>query len=300
MNSKGTPVKLPGRVKGAAQINPNWANQVNDALKQLRDRGIPQKRRPIAASPFRHFDIQVRNESGTWKGYVGNGALMCSDSAISGGFELFKQADVTHEGASIKLDLATHPFETGIADLVDDNDGTTLSDSSTYYVYLKVTFQYAMVLQNNEIITGRFGTVASELFSSAVTSFETSIQAEGTTSNQHGEDDVVRWYLLGTVVTPAGDTGATVQKLHHGGAIYWPLVQRGRTIESRSDAKGGSNINANSDGELNCIVVSDSADNDLTASNGAYYDDPVNGLTGGTGITVSETDGDWEITNTNP
>jgi len=232
------------------------------------------------AGSFTHFEIQVKNESGTWKGYVGKGALFgtMAGAGSPAHMEAWNQAPVTHEAQDIKLDLTSLPYDNGIADLVAGGFGFTLSDSSTYYVYLKITrsFRYSSAKNElfNDIDDGNGGTVIVDVINTIETLFTTSLQTSGApTSIFSGAHS--RYFPIGVVKTSAEDSGATVAQLSlH--AIYLEPVVLGVVIG----------------GEAGAIVLD---------SNGILNNDGVHSLIVGThGISLDPSTGVGDVTINDP
>ena len=287
-------------------------NRMVGAIEDLYGAGVPQI--PLHPSqPFTHFQIVAREESGTWKGYVGKGFCAGTLATYSGNLETFSEANVTHESNQISLDIETLPWDNGIKTLIDANAGTSLTAGQFYYVYLKITAAWSAVLQDNAITSGNSNTVSVEnhVASDIVTAFETTLQTTGKTTAANGEENLTRWFLLGVVDVPTDDTERLKIGQLSRDAVYLPPVYRGRelggdlTIDASGDvqitivsADAGNQVTAGTDnGAFVEAIVSADADNSITAGadGGAYVNLPVKGITAGTGITVTETNEIFEI-----
>lgn len=267
------------------------------------------------ATDFVHFRIAVFNESGTWKGYVGNGYFAATyyDQFYGGGDnsqENWAQRTVTHQGADITLDVSTPPFDSGIDALVTGGSGQTLVDNKTYYVYLRVEVHYEQIDQWNTFRSDEEGaTVIVETVVGVTTLFmqaadRTTGDAESLTFGTYGTSDPstdangYRYLLIGTIIVPSGDTGAVVGQIIKD-AIYIESTVRGHRLDN-----GGLGINSVGDigntGVLSIIqgtgITVDTGTGDVTVAN-----DGVISLTDSDNIqVVNSGSGVWDVGEVTP
>lgn len=242
-------------------------NNIVGAIEKLSS-GLAPVRWPIVARQFTHFKIEVRRESGTWKGYVGNGYLGATEEGSTAfAINPARQQDVTHEGTSIKLAIGTFPWGDGIQALVDGNDGKTLSSGTTYYVYLKYTVGHAAVFEDGEMADTNYGSnILVDTFVSCVTSFETTLKEDEVSSSGDGTTNFARYFLLGVVEIDSADNYAEVGQLSYG-PVLLPPIYRGHTLDHgiTTDSTTG-----------HLRVISTDANQDLTegSDGGTFYEEP--------------------------